>query len=89
MRHLTADLLLLIRNPFEARPTNGWCFSLRATAFEYEDHNGSDPPNYPARETAASRPDLVDLFEKRMAQKFDARWHQTTTLYHRHDVETA
>ena len=89
MRHVTADLFLAISNPFEPRPENGWKFSLQSICTYYEHELGIEPPKVPATRTALSDPDLVRLYEKRLAQKFEARWVRTTTLYHRHDVETA
>ena len=89
VRHVTADLFLAISNPFEPRPANGWCFSLQTTCRQFKNYSGVEPPNFSASKTALANPDLVRLFEKRLWQKFEARWVRTTTLYHRHDAEKA
>jgi len=80
-------MFLAIKNPFEARPTNGWCFSIQATAKEYDNYRSEATPDFSASETSGKNPELVDQFEKRMSQKFASRWFNTTTLYWRHDAE--
>lgn len=81
-------MFLAISNPFENNPVGGWGFSLQATGTHHRDHNSSEAPKTSAAKTAGDNPDLVQLFEKRMGQKFDARWHNTSTIYHINDVIT-
>ena len=87
VRHVTADMFLAIKNPFESNPAGGWGFSLQASGSHYKNHNRPETPEFSAAKTAGENPDLVQLFEKRMQQKFDARWFQTNTVYPRQNVE--
>ena len=80
---VTADLYLSIWNPFESDPRDGWRFALQCTALENTTVVGPRGRVLPASAMIQDNPDHLDAFEKRLIQKFEARWMRVSTVYPR------
>lgn len=83
MLNVTAELYLGIYNAFNPFPDGeGWRFQLQAAPHP---HEGEDAHFFPASRPnsvmCGDNPDLVRQFEKRLSQKFEARFHSSDTYY--------
>ena len=82
-RLVTAELYLSIWNPFESDPRDGWRFALQCTALAHTEFVGPRGRVLPASPMIANNPDQLEAFEKRLYQKFEARWMRISTVYPR------
>ena len=76
-------MFLNIQNGFNPFPDpDGWTFSIRVRS---KRHSGNDAHFFPARHPnsimVGHNPDMVMSYEKRLAQKFDARFSASDTFY--------
>ena len=82
-RQVTTTLFLVMGNPFERHPRNGWHFSTRVTASPHEKITNPILEPRPEAKMAMDDPVAVHSFLKRLRQKFEQRWFQLSTVYNR------
>ena len=82
MDNITAELFLKINNAFNPHPTEGWKFTLQCNSrYHPEEDEHLFPASFPASVMAGHNDELVRTFQKRLNQKFDARFSCSDTYY--------
>ena len=76
-------MFLQISNCFNPFPDpDGWTFSMRVRSKRHLENDAHFfPARHPASTMAGHHPEMVRSFEKRLAQKFDARFSASDTYY--------